>query len=327
MLKATSRASVIGIFYQALRLLFGLKAFIFFLYDYERDLLIGKETGDGDSDKNPAKLLVPYYESKSLLVRALRKASLLSTFKAQPNGTPVLMDEQIKRHLKKEGFFCFPLITNRSKVGVLVIGSDNIEAAGISLQEKQISLLVDQVAIALHTGTLRKIQRRQLQSERIEASSEMARRIVHEANNPLSIIKNYLSVMMRKLEKENKDSEELRIISEEVERVARLLDELTELSTPQQIEREYTDVKAIISDLVTLSRETLLSHTYVQLRLDKTMPKIMAGKDRLKQVILNLIKNPTRCPPGVYQVVLPGHTLQRAQFSARACPLREVLRF
>ena len=289
MLKAVDEESLVEIFYQALQILFGLKTFIFFKYDYERDLLIGK--GGGSQNVNLPSLLVPYNESQSLLVKALKKGSVLSSFDVPADTEPSIIDEQIKRRMKMDGIIYFPLITHRSKVGVLVIGSNTNEAQIISKRKKQMILLINQVALALHTDNLRKIQRRQLHSERMEASSEMARRVVHEANNPLSIIRNYITVLDKKLAKDTDIAENLRVLKEEIDRVSRLLGELSEFSIPAPQEPETTNVNSTISDLMALSRETLLAGISVKLSLDKNLLPIRIQRDRLKQIVLNLIKN------------------------------------
>jgi signal transduction histidine kinase len=62
-----------------------------------------------------------------------------------------------------------------------------------------------------------------------EEYREASRRVVHEVNNPLSIIKNYLSVLDSKLERQEPVGGELSILNEEIDRVGQLVNSLTEV--------------------------------------------------------------------------------------------------
>jgi signal transduction histidine kinase len=299
LLRATDEEALIKTFYQSLKILFHIKTALFFKYDYERDLLVGRAAGENTP------LVISYEKSKCLLVQSLKKRAILSTFDREAEDPPSLVDEQIVRLLKKEGFVCYPLLADRSRVGILVVGADSEELSSLSKAKHKLALLINHVALALYTDSLRAIQKKLIQNERLEASSDVAKRIVHEANNPLSIIKNYLAIMSNKLGDQEQVREEMQIISEEIERVVHLLDELAEFSEPSngdvreagQQEKAATDVNAIISDFISLSQAALLSHLSVKLNLDKALPPLTIPADSLKQILLNLIKNASEAMP------------------------------
>jgi len=346
LIRATNETTLIETFYQSLKILFSIKTALFFKYDYERDLLVSRTMGEN----GPAPLVITYEKSKCLLVRSLKKRAILSTFDEPGERSSSIADEQIIRLFKKQGFICYPLVTNRSRVGVLAVGADREEIPALSKQKRRMALLTNHVALALHTDNLRTIQRKQIQTERLEASSDTAKRIAHEANNPLSVIKNYLAIMANKLTDQEQIREEMQIIGEEIDRVVHLLEELTEFSgpphqlrqatynaqtataqaqqptgvptatehTPQATEHapqatehapKATDVNGVISDLITLSKETFLSHLSVKLRLDKSLSPLMIPKDSLKQILLNLIKNSAEAMPkeGELSVITKYH--------------------
>ncbi len=314
MIRATNEETLIKTFYQSLKILFSIKTALFFKYDYERDLLVSRNM----EENGPSQLIITYEKSKCVLVRSLKRRAILNTFDRLGEESPSIADEQIIRLFKKQGFICYPLVTNRSRVGVLAVGADKTEIPFLSKQEKRLALLTNHVALALHTDNVRVIQRKQIQTERLEASSDTAKRIVHEANNPLSIIKNYLAIMANKLTDQEQIREEMQIIGEEIDRVVRLLEELAEFSEPPRralpatnqaqtatnqalpaTDRTQTaiDVNGVISDLITLSKKTVLSHLSVKLRLDKSLTPLMIPKDSLKQILLNLIKNSAEAMP------------------------------
>jgi nitrogen-specific signal transduction histidine kinase/HD-like signal output (HDOD) protein len=294
LVQATNDESLVRILYQSLKILFDIKQCLFFQYDYERDLLICKGSPRNFDGTQTSTLALPYNESKSILAKSIKDGVTMNSFES---GSESILDEQIVRILGKGGIVCHPLLVSRSKVGVLVLGIEKESMPQLLQQQKRIGLLTNQIALALHTDNLRKIQRRQIQTERIEASSDTVKRIVHEANNPLSIIRNYLVLMEKKLGEESPVREETRIVSEEIDRVSHLLDELSEFSEPAGQEQEI-DINSIISDQITLSKETLLADIRVKVGLDKSLPRLSANTDRMKQIILNLIKNAVEAMPG-----------------------------
>ena len=290
LIRATGEESLVKVLYQGLRILFGISRAVFCRYDPERDLLIFK-------DGVLANKLVPFHESRSLIVQAIETGSVLESFTPRNGQTPSMLDEQIARQLKSEGFVCFPLVAGRARVGAVVVGVDKAQLAQITKREKRIGLMTNQVAFALYTDSLKRGQAATIRSQRLLASSDVARRVVHEASNPLSIIKNYLAVIDRKLSGGSSASEELRIIGEEIDRVTRLLDTITEFAGPETREAVPTDLNALLSDIVELSRDTILAHSSVELKRDESAPRIFIERDGLKQIILNLVTNAAEAMP------------------------------
>ena len=59
------------------------------------------------------------------------------------------------------------------------------------------------------------------------------REAVHEANNPLSIIKNYMKILSLKQEEDSELHEEIKVIETEIERVRQILNKLGNNSEPE----------------------------------------------------------------------------------------------
>jgi signal transduction histidine kinase len=132
-------------------------------------------------------------------------------------------------------------------------------------------------------------------------------KIVHEINNPLSIIKNYLKVMTLGADDASSAKDELRIIDEEVNRVIGLIRSLTSPSEGIPTHLENVDVNATITDILGLFRESLPKDSAIRLNqdLDTQIPGITSDRDRLKQALINLLKNAIEAMPdgGTIQVI------------------------
>jgi len=127
----------------------------------------------------------------------------------------------------------------------------------------------------------------------------MARRVAHEVNNPLSIIKNYLKILSMKLASENEAQDEIRIINEEIDRIALILRTLTAFSRSRTIKLEQVDINGLIMDLVKITKDSMSENAGITIHtdLDSSIPKPVSEKDGLKQVFINLLKNAAEAMP------------------------------
>jgi signal transduction histidine kinase len=164
--------------------------------------------------------------------------------------------------------------------------------SNVQKRERFLQSFGAQAASALETAlSERGHARRQLASV-AEEYREASRRVVHEVNNPLSIIKNYLSVLDSKLARQEPVSGEMSILNEEIDRVGQLVSSLADLQ-PQDAVPRPTDVAKVAADVVRLFRATAFVPASVEIVL--SMPQdatcIEGDADILKQILVNLVKN------------------------------------
>jgi signal transduction histidine kinase len=185
-----------------------------------------------------------------------------------------------------------------------------IEAGDWSWVEKQTTLL--KAIVAAVAGSLARERQREDQNDRRAADGAASgmsktRQIVHEINNPLGVIKNYLKVLTLRTDDHSSARDELRIIDEEINRVSRLIKSLTSPSESMSIDLEPVDVNATIADILGLFRKSLPANTSIRLAqdLDALIPAIPSNRDRLKQALINLLKNAIEAMPdgGTIQVI------------------------
>jgi signal transduction histidine kinase len=114
---------------------------------------------------------------------------------------------------------------------------------------------------------------------------------VHEVNNPLSIIKNYLSVLDDKLAKREPVVGEMSILNEEIDRVGQLINGLADLK-PTPAARS-TDASKVVDDVLRLFRATdfVPPGVHVAVNMHGAPSDIEGDADILKQILVNLVKN------------------------------------
>jgi signal transduction histidine kinase len=166
--------------------------------------------------------------------------------------------------------------------------------------------LSNQASIALENARLVEDLRRsrdQLRRvDRLGTLGTLAAGIAHEINNPLVAIRSFLSEAPGK---RNEDDDEFwgdyyDATRHEVDRIRDLVATMRRLGQggASQMSRETFDPSEVIADVVgLLRREAELSHVELRLESDPSTPKIVAVRDQVHQVVLNLVLNALAVTP------------------------------
>jgi nitrogen-specific signal transduction histidine kinase/HD-like signal output (HDOD) protein len=292
-LTAKDKSDFLTVISDGLRILAGIDHFIYFLLDAKRRVLFGYvKNMDGRYAKNQ-NLAVPMRLEQSLLVKSILGKTPLNYFRDEAQNSLPIIDEQVIDLLGGQGIYCLPIAAQGNSVGVLVLSIRKNDLPHLLRSEKLLKILIHKGALALQLDHLRQRQLNEVQFKRADASSDLARRVVHEVNNPLGIIKNYLKILEIKLSEGKMALDEIRIINEEISRVADVLKKLTDISQEKPLTQDLTDVNALLVDIVKITKKSLLEHSDIKLvtKFDRALPKVRTDKAGLKQVMLNLIKN------------------------------------
>jgi putative nucleotidyltransferase with HDIG domain len=299
LLAATGEPEILKECFQGLQSLFDVSLVLFFILDPDKKGLRGVTLPDDTKFSMIQDLIIPLQMEKSLLIECLLTRGIADSFTRSTDVIPAIIDEQITRLLGREGIACIPMIAYGEKIGAMVLGLDKQEFSNLAAQIKPLKMLADQTAVAIRVHHSKRSQLKEIQSERLGASSSMARRVIHEVNNPLGIIKNYLRILGMKLAAADIAQDEIKILNEEIDRVAQILRNLNGTSEDWVRKIEAVDVNAVLSDILKITRESLLNQFNVQLHFDPDsgLPLIMADKNSLKQVFINLMKNAFEAMP------------------------------
>jgi signal transduction histidine kinase len=204
-----------------------------------------------------------------------------------------LVDEQIARRLGVSSFVCQPVTLEQGQAGLLVAGD-----ALPSLPDSAAwSMVLDEWAESLqrNTGPLIAAAPERVVIASDDIPRERVRRAIHEVANPLTIMRNYVNLLSSRLGSDSSVERDLGIISDEIERVARIVRGITAVeetvSVPTNL--EMVAVNSVVSELVRMTLGTLLIPNKVSVQIDLN-PEVLPmplNKDQLKQVLFNLAKN------------------------------------
>jgi PAS domain S-box-containing protein len=161
-----------------------------------------------------------------------------------------------------------------------------------------ISFSVAQIADLLYfTGIIRDLtetkalQEQIKRSERLATMGQVVAEISHEIKNPLMMIGGFARQLSRSVKGE-KEQTKLEIIAREVKRLETLIGELRELYHPKDMAVEVVDINALLKEVFSLMEDDCRNNRIeLSLNQDAETPLVEGDRDKLKQVLLNLIKN------------------------------------
>jgi len=298
-LRARNEDEILRVAKQGIQTLFDFKEVHYFKHDSEKDILVGRDAKADETLKLLNDVVIPFQKGKSILVRSLLRRKPLYFLRSHQKATATIIDEQIVRVIGKEGILCLPLIAHQQYVGVIVLGIDKTRLSHLSKHARLLTMLAGQATLAFHAYYCRRRQEEVVQSERLMATLGIARKVVHEASSPLTAMNNFLKILEKELPIKDRARKGIRIIEDELDRFALLVRELSNFSEPKLEESERFDINALLSDVVTMTRESnlLSSNININLNLEPRLPTIISEKNGLKQVFINLIKNAGEAMP------------------------------
>jgi len=137
----------------------------------------------------------------------------------------------------------------------------------------------------------KRLQDQIMRSERLSALGQSVAEITHEIKNPLMVIGGFAQQLSRSISDE-KGIKKLQIITQEVERLERLLAELRDSYLPSTTVSEKVDVEDLQEETLSMvGKECTENNVKIELRVDKGAKFVAGDRNKLKQVLLNLFKN------------------------------------
>lgn len=247
-----------------------------------------------------AEFSIPLQSGRSLIADALINAEQ-TTSKALPQPLSVI-DRQLLRYCQSDILVCWPLMASadhksaQQKVGVLVFACNEQQLKTLQHRTRLSQNLCTQIARAIinNQQRLNAIVPSEADADQVQ---QQIREAVHEASNPLSIIRNYLEMLRIKLGDEHSANEGLGLIKEEIDRVGAIL---LRLKDPDQSSNDHQiNVNAVIESTAQIFEDSLCATKQLSIskNLDKQLTIIPGNPEYLKQILTNLLKNAVEALP------------------------------
>lgn len=275
-----------------LQLLFGWQRPGFFILNQKTQCLRGYDP-TGQRDKLNQVNVKPE-ESRSLVAEAFRmqETRVLSAEATDIN----VLDQQLMRLFGHPNLYCIPLGTGCCCQGVLCLGLPTAEKT--LFQHKAAFVLQFCAQLGQRLAALPPQHELSTQESTSEARDFQLRSAIHEINNPLAIMKNYLELLEMKLQDQHKVPDEIQVLQEEINRVATLVAGLIDDSKNTHADTAV-EINTLVERLAMFLKKSLFARRNIRvtLDLDPQLSTLFLNKDKLTQILLNICKNAAEALP------------------------------
>jgi len=197
-----------------------------------------------------------------------------------PFGSPLLaLIEQVRRRGAAVNEYKVDLATPRNP------GERLVDLYVAPLPEYR-----DHVVVMLQERTIADKMDRQL-THRGAARSviALAAMLAHEIKNPLSGIRGAAQLLEQSVDDDDRTL--TRLICDEADRIVKLVDRMEVFTDERPIEREPINIHVVLEHVKRLAQSGFARHIKFIEDYDPSLPPVLANRDQLVQVFLNLVKN------------------------------------
>src|SRR6266852_610758 len=215
-----------------------------------------------------------FFEASVLLLRRQMLRDLV------PFGSPLLaLVEQVRHRGAAVNEYKVDLSTPRNP------GDRLVDLHVAPLPERP-----DHVVVMLQERTIADKMDRQLTHRGAARSvSALAAMLAHEIKNPLSGIRGAAQLLEQSAGDDDRTL--TRLICDEADRIVKLVDRMEVFSDQRPVERESVNIHVVLDHVKRLAQTGFARHIKFVQEYDPSLPPVLANRDQLIQVFLNLVKN------------------------------------
>lgn len=157
-------------------------------------------------------------------------------------------------------------------------------------QQRQFNDILEK-EVAARTAELRAAQAQLIEQARLAAIGEFTSMIVHEIRNPLTTIGMGLTALQSS-DLSERDRKRLSLASAEEYRLKQLLNQILQYAKPQVLETTSFSLHQLVAETIeTLSEQPAIKTRRLTIKSASLEMEIVGDRDKLKQVVINLISN------------------------------------
>jgi len=157
---------------------------------------------------------------------------------------------------------------------------------------------------------LKETQGQLIQAEKMNAIGQLASGVAHEVRNPLGIIMQGINYLEGRLSgREAEISKTLDMLKTSIKRADEIIQSLFEFSRASGLELRPIDVNAVLEvSLSLLKARFKFEGVEVVMDTGQGLPMVMADKNKLEQVFINLLLNALQAMPGGGRITVRSYS-------------------
>ena len=205
-----------------------------------------------------------------------------------------LIDKQLISALRADGLVCVPIIKAGTQIAVMALGIKAKRYSSLARNYNLLKIFAQEIADKIQQAEHLSKQKAELIDVQNSQFASKAREIIHETNNPLSVIRNYLHILGNRLGNDDPAQDDIKTIKDEIDRVGNIIlrcaDNLDKVDTTN---KHAISINELIIDIEKVFRSSLfVTHNIKsKVNLADNLNTVYFDKDSIKQIISNLVKN------------------------------------
>jgi signal transduction histidine kinase/PAS domain-containing protein len=241
-----------------------------------------------------------------ILVRAVLegKVQTVTDAASDPRVTP-----EFRARMEARAFVVIPLVAMSEVVGVVM--ADNIYSGRPITEEhtEMLGMFANQAGLAIENARayaelrdkmarLRSAHAQLVHSENLATIGRMAAHVAHEIRNPLTTVGGFARSIQKHPEKIERNRESAKVICEEVERLEKILSNVMDFTRPAKPELMPCYVPDFLKKIARELRGELgRRRVSVDTEIEENVPTVHLDAEKIKQVIINLLRNAADAMP------------------------------
>lgn len=233
-------------------------------------------------------------------------------------ASTVVIERQLLRRLGSKTAMVYPLESEGRRVGACVFPL-NLGTSNHSEEPEEQELPRQAYAaalgdwVALHGSAVAPEDDNRALVDYANRVEGRMREIVHEANNPLSVVRNYLHILDMKLAGNTEAQQQIELISEEVRRasdvIRQAIDVPRDVTATASVDTLEFDLNELVRGVCELQGQAArLTGIDVVAQVAAEEVSVTSDRDRVTQVLTNLVKNAVEALASGDQVVVSTAT-------------------
>jgi PAS domain S-box-containing protein len=146
------------------------------------------------------------------------------------------------------------------------------------------------------------------QASKLATMGELAASVAHELNNPLATLALHAEFLLKRLPGDDPKRRAVEVIEQEIERMATLVSNLLLFSRRSQAQISTIDIAEELQNSLELISYHLRTHNItLATDLARDLPAVLADRQQLRQVFLNLLTNASDAMPEGGRLTIRAH--------------------